>query len=282
MAKRFATDAGFRVANEALQLHGGYGYLHEYGIERVVRDLRVHQILEGTNEIMRVIVGRAAARPLTRAPAPAHPRTRAARRTSALDREHPVVQQVEVVLADARRRVAAAGAEPEHRRPHRVTDEPEREPRIDRVAEHAGGLPLDDLLEPELLDAHSAIGEELEPGLGHEEPGLVLIDAHVVGPLLDREEGVLDQLVEARSCTAPARGDALERRERVVLEAVQDLLQHRLLRGEVVVEAAREDAGFVGDVAHRRRRVAAGGDEPPRDDDDLVAPFGTVAHVSAR
>lgn len=58
MAKRFATDAGFRVANEALQLHGGYGYLQEYGIEKVVRDLRVHQILEGTNEIMRLIVGR--------------------------------------------------------------------------------------------------------------------------------------------------------------------------------------------------------------------------------
>jgi len=59
MAKRFATDAGFAVANEALQLHGGYGYLQDYGIEKVVRDLRVHQILEGTNEIMRVIVGRA-------------------------------------------------------------------------------------------------------------------------------------------------------------------------------------------------------------------------------
>jgi len=58
LAKRFATDAGFRVANEALQLRGGYGYLHEYGIERVVRDLRVHQILEGTNEIMKLIVGR--------------------------------------------------------------------------------------------------------------------------------------------------------------------------------------------------------------------------------
>jgi len=59
MAKRFATDAGFDVANEALQLHGGYGYLQDYGIEKVVRDLRVHQILEGTNEIMRMIVGRA-------------------------------------------------------------------------------------------------------------------------------------------------------------------------------------------------------------------------------
>lgn len=58
MAKRFATDAGFDVANRALQLHGGYGYLQEYGIEKVVRDLRVHQILEGTNEIMRLIVGR--------------------------------------------------------------------------------------------------------------------------------------------------------------------------------------------------------------------------------
>ena len=58
MAKRFATDAAFEVANDALQLHGGYGYLHEFGIERVVRDLRVHQILEGTNEIMRLIVGR--------------------------------------------------------------------------------------------------------------------------------------------------------------------------------------------------------------------------------
>jgi len=58
MAKRFATDAAFGVANSALQLHGGYGYLQEYGIERVVRDLRVHQILEGTNEIMRLIIGR--------------------------------------------------------------------------------------------------------------------------------------------------------------------------------------------------------------------------------
>lgn len=58
MAKRFATDVGFRVANESLQLHGGYGYLQAYGIEKVVRDLRVHQILEGTNEIMRLIVGR--------------------------------------------------------------------------------------------------------------------------------------------------------------------------------------------------------------------------------
>lgn len=58
MAKRIATDVGFTVANEALQLHGGYGYLAEYGIEKIVRDLRVHQILEGTNEIMRVIVSR--------------------------------------------------------------------------------------------------------------------------------------------------------------------------------------------------------------------------------
>ena len=58
MAKRVATDAGFEVANAAIQLHGGYGYLSEYGLERIVRDLRVHQILEGTNEIMRLIVGR--------------------------------------------------------------------------------------------------------------------------------------------------------------------------------------------------------------------------------
>ncbi|MDQ2861522.1 MAG: acyl-CoA dehydrogenase family protein [Pseudomonadota bacterium] len=58
MAKRFATDAAFEVANQALQLHGGYGYLKDYPLERVVRDLRVHQILEGTNEIMRVIVAR--------------------------------------------------------------------------------------------------------------------------------------------------------------------------------------------------------------------------------
>ncbi|HWL18230.1 MAG TPA: isobutyryl-CoA dehydrogenase [Bradyrhizobium sp.] len=59
MAKRFVTDIGFDVANQALQLHGGYGYLAEYGIEKIVRDLRVHQILEGTNEIMRVIIARA-------------------------------------------------------------------------------------------------------------------------------------------------------------------------------------------------------------------------------
>ncbi|MEV7009259.1 acyl-CoA dehydrogenase family protein [Streptosporangium sp. NPDC051022] len=58
MAKRFATDTGFAVADQALQLHGGYGYLTEYGIEKIVRDLRVHRILEGTNEIMRVIVAR--------------------------------------------------------------------------------------------------------------------------------------------------------------------------------------------------------------------------------
>jgi alkylation response protein AidB-like acyl-CoA dehydrogenase len=58
MAKRFATDAGFKIANDALQLLGGYGYLAEYGIEKIVRDLRVHQILEGTNEIMRLIVSR--------------------------------------------------------------------------------------------------------------------------------------------------------------------------------------------------------------------------------
>lgn len=58
MAKRVATDAGFNAANDALQLFGGYGYLADYGVEKLVRDLRVHQILEGTNEIMRVIVAR--------------------------------------------------------------------------------------------------------------------------------------------------------------------------------------------------------------------------------
>jgi alkylation response protein AidB-like acyl-CoA dehydrogenase len=58
MAKRFATDAGFMVCNEALQLHGGYGYIREYPLERLMRDARVHQILEGTNEIMRVIIAR--------------------------------------------------------------------------------------------------------------------------------------------------------------------------------------------------------------------------------
>ena len=58
MAKRFVTDTAFKVANDALQIHGGYGYLADYGVERVVRDLRVHQILEGTNEIMRVIISR--------------------------------------------------------------------------------------------------------------------------------------------------------------------------------------------------------------------------------
>ena len=61
MAKRYVTDACFDVADQALQLHGGYGYLREYGLEKIVRDLRVHRILEGTNEIMRVVVGRAAA-----------------------------------------------------------------------------------------------------------------------------------------------------------------------------------------------------------------------------
>ncbi len=58
MAKRFATDTGFQVCNDALQLHGGYGYIKEYPIERYLRDVRVHQILEGTNEIMRVIIAR--------------------------------------------------------------------------------------------------------------------------------------------------------------------------------------------------------------------------------
>ena len=58
MAKKFVTEAGSRVADQCLQLHGGYGYLADYGVEKIVRDLRVHQILEGTNEIMRVIVAR--------------------------------------------------------------------------------------------------------------------------------------------------------------------------------------------------------------------------------
>ena len=58
MAKRYATDLGFEVCNQALQAHGGYGYLKDYGLEKLVRDLRVHQILEGTNEIMRVVVSR--------------------------------------------------------------------------------------------------------------------------------------------------------------------------------------------------------------------------------
>ena len=58
MAKRYATDAGFAIANDALQIHGGYGYLKDYGLEKLVRDLRVHQILEGTNEIMRVVISR--------------------------------------------------------------------------------------------------------------------------------------------------------------------------------------------------------------------------------
>src|SRR6476469_3641137 len=61
MAKRYVTDACFTVADQALQLHGGYGYLREYGLEKIVRDLRVHRILEGTNEIMRVVIGRAEA-----------------------------------------------------------------------------------------------------------------------------------------------------------------------------------------------------------------------------
>ncbi|GAB89015.1 acyl-CoA dehydrogenase family protein [Gordonia rhizosphera] len=61
MAKRFVTDSCFTVADQALQLHGGYGYLNEYGLEKIVRDLRVHRILEGTNEIMRVVVGRSIA-----------------------------------------------------------------------------------------------------------------------------------------------------------------------------------------------------------------------------
>jgi alkylation response protein AidB-like acyl-CoA dehydrogenase len=61
MAKRYATDTCYEVADQALQLHGGYGYLREYGLEKIVRDLRVHRILEGTNEIMRVVIGRAEA-----------------------------------------------------------------------------------------------------------------------------------------------------------------------------------------------------------------------------
>ncbi|MCL4140119.1 UNVERIFIED_CONTAM: hypothetical protein GTU68_039723 [Idotea baltica] len=58
MAKKFVTEAGSKIVDQCLQLHGGYGYLADYGIEKLVRDLRVHQILEGTNEIMRVIVAR--------------------------------------------------------------------------------------------------------------------------------------------------------------------------------------------------------------------------------
>ena len=58
MGKKYATDLGFAICNEALQIHGGYGYLKDYGLEKLVRDLRVHQILEGTNEIMRVVISR--------------------------------------------------------------------------------------------------------------------------------------------------------------------------------------------------------------------------------
>jgi len=58
MAKRFATDACFEIVDEALQLHGGYGYIRDYGVEQRLRDLRVHRILEGANEIMRLIVAR--------------------------------------------------------------------------------------------------------------------------------------------------------------------------------------------------------------------------------
>ena len=58
MAKKFATDVCFNICNEALQIHGGYGYLSEYGIEKMVRDCRVHQILEGTNDIMKLIISR--------------------------------------------------------------------------------------------------------------------------------------------------------------------------------------------------------------------------------
>ncbi|WP_282680420.1 acyl-CoA dehydrogenase family protein, partial [Mycolicibacterium fortuitum] len=58
MAKLYVTDKCYEVADQALQLHGGYGYLREYGLEKIVRDLRVHRILEGTNEIMRVVIGR--------------------------------------------------------------------------------------------------------------------------------------------------------------------------------------------------------------------------------
>lgn len=63
MAKRFVTDTAFKVADQALQMHGGYGYLADYEVERIVRDLRVHRILEGTNEIMRVIVARELLKP---------------------------------------------------------------------------------------------------------------------------------------------------------------------------------------------------------------------------
>jgi hypothetical protein len=58
MAKRFATDMAFTICDEALQLHGGYGYLQDFPVERFLRDSRVHRILEGTNEIMRLIIAR--------------------------------------------------------------------------------------------------------------------------------------------------------------------------------------------------------------------------------
>jgi alkylation response protein AidB-like acyl-CoA dehydrogenase len=65
MAKLFVTDRCSDIADRALQLHGGYGYLHDYGLEKIVRDLRVHRILEGTNEIMRMVVGRSVAKNTT-------------------------------------------------------------------------------------------------------------------------------------------------------------------------------------------------------------------------
>ena len=77
MAKRLATDTGSSIVDRALQLHGGYGYLQDYPIERFWRDLRVHSILEGTNQVMRMIVGRELTRPVTRTPR----RARSARRS---------------------------------------------------------------------------------------------------------------------------------------------------------------------------------------------------------
>jgi hypothetical protein len=70
LAKRLATDTGFTAANDVLQLLGGYGYLSDYGMEKIVRDLRVHQILEGTNEIMRLITARHLTAPASRERAP--------------------------------------------------------------------------------------------------------------------------------------------------------------------------------------------------------------------
>ena len=120
------------------------------------------------------------------------------------------MQQVQEVVGQARGRVAATGTVPRHGGPHGVTNESVRDGGVDRVTEHADLLPLDDLRQPDRLDALAVLAQELEAGLARKERQLVLIEADRIRLALDRGESMSDELVQVVARTAPLGDDLFE------------------------------------------------------------------------